>query len=135
MAELSLFLLSFLAATIVPFSSEAAFMVALSEGMATSHAMVAASSGNVLAIIFNYALGYFLSFKTQKKLSLSRVGRKAYDYGHKYGIFAMFFSFLPVIGDPLTLVAGVVRISFVWFLLIAGSLRVIRYYFLANLMV
>lgn len=130
MAELSLFFLSFLAATIVPFSSEAAFVVALSEGMKPLYAMVAASSGNVLAIVLNYALGYFLAEKTENKLLSSRAGKKAYKYGHKYGIFAMFFSFLPVIGDPLTLVAGFVRLPFLWFLLIAGSLRIARYYFL-----
>jgi len=36
-----------------------------------------------------------------------------------------------VIGDPLTLVAGVLRLKFVWFLLVAGSLRVARYYLLS----
>ncbi len=58
---------------------------------------------------------------------------KSLEFGHKYGYFALLLSWLPVIGDPLTLVAGVVRLQFVWFVLIAGSLRVLRYYFLTQI--
>jgi len=130
MAEVSLFISAFLAATILPFSSEALFVLALKNDMPTLNAMLAASSGNVLAIVFNYFLGYFLYTKTKDKLLTSKLGRFSYEKGHKYGYFALFLSWLPLIGDPLTIVAGLVRLKFVWFVLIAGSLRVIRYYFL-----
>jgi len=130
MSELALFVTAFLAATILPFSSEAAFLVAISNDMPTLNAMLAASSGNVLAIIFNYSLGYFLYTKTKTKLLSSKLGRLSYEKGHKYGYFALVFSWLPLVGDPLTIVAGLVRLRFVWFVLIAGSLRVLRYYFL-----
>ena len=130
MAEFALFSAAFLAATILPFSSEVAFVGALQSGMSTSHAMIAASSGNILAIILNYYLGYFLYEKTKKKLLSSKIGRRSYLFGHKYGYVALFFSWLPIIGDPLTLVAGLVRLKFVWFVIIAGSLRILRYYFL-----
>ena len=130
MAELTLFLTAFLAATILPFSSEAAFIVALQNDMPPLNAMFSASSGNVLAIVFNYYLGYFLYEKTKIKLLSSKLGNKSYTYGHKYGYWALLLSWLPLIGDPLTLVAGLVRLEFVWFVLIAGTLRVVRYYFL-----
>jgi membrane protein YqaA with SNARE-associated domain len=130
MAELALFVAAFGAATILPFSSEAAFVLALSNGMSNAHAMLFASSGNILAIILNYYLGYFLYEKTKTKLLSSRVGKKSLVFGHKYGYFALLLSWLPIIGDPLTLVAGLVRLKFVWFVIIAGSLRVLRYYFL-----
>ena len=133
MSELALFVTAFMAATILPFSSEAAFIVALKNDMPTLNVMLAASSGNVLAIVFNYYLGYFLYEKTKTKLLNSRVGKKSYEYGHKYGYFALLLSWLPLIGDPLTLVAGLVRLEFVWFVLIAGSLRVVRYYFLTTI--
>ena len=42
----------------------------------------------------------------------------------------MLLSWLPIIGDPLTLVAGLVRLKLVWFIVIAGALRIARYYFL-----
>jgi len=130
MAELTLFVTAFLAATILPFSSEAAFIVALQNDMPPLNAMFSASSGNVLAIVFNYYLGYFLYEKTKTKLLSSKLGNKSYTYGHKYGYWALLLSWLPLIGDPLTLVAGLVRLEFVWFVLIAGTLRVVRYYFL-----
>ena len=95
------------------------------------NAMFVASSGNILAIIANYWFGYWLYEKTKTKLTSSKTGTKSLEYGHKYGYFILLFSWLPVIGDPLTLVAGVVRLKFVWFIAIAGSLRVLRYYFLS----
>jgi membrane protein YqaA with SNARE-associated domain len=131
MAELALFFSAFLAATIVPFSSEVAFLTALTNDMPYLNAMFAASSGNILAIIANYWFGYWLYDKTKDKLQSSKSGQLSLDYGHKYGYFILAFSWLPVIGDPLTLVAGVLRLNFVWFVVIAGSLRITRYYFLA----
>ena len=133
MAEFALFVSAFLAATILPFSSEAAFVLALQNNMSVANAMLFASSGNILAIILNYALGYFLYEKTKTKLLSSKMGTKAYDYGHKYGYGALLLSWLPIIGDPLTFVAGLVRLQFFWFLLLAGSLRVLRYYFLTEI--
>jgi len=130
MPELALFFSAFLAATILPFSSEVAFLLALENGMTIPHAMVSASSGNILAIIVNYLLGYWLYEKTKTKLNSSKIGKKSLACGSKYGYFALAFSWLPVIGDPLTLVAGVVRLNFVLFIVIAGLLRIARYYFL-----
>ena len=73
MQELALFVTAFLAATILPFSSEAAFLVAISNDTPTLNAMIFASSGNVLAIIFNYYLGYFLYEKSKTKLLSSKI--------------------------------------------------------------
>lgn len=119
-----------MAATIFPFSSEVAFIAALSSGMTEVNALLFASSGNILAITLNYFLGYLLYEKSKTKLLRSKTGAKAYCYGHAYGYYALLLSWLPVIGDPLTLVAGIVRLRFVWFVLIAGTLRIARYYFL-----
>ena len=131
MTELALFFSAFLAATIFPFSSEVAFVAALANDMSVSNAMLFASSGNILAIIVNYWLGFWLYEKTKTKLLSSKTGTKAYVYGHRYGYFTLLLSWLPIIGDPLTLVAGVFRLKFVWFVIVAGGLRVARYYFLA----
>jgi len=134
MAEILLFLSAFLAATILPFSSEVAFSTAILSGMSPYSALFFASFGNILAIILNYFLGYFLYEKTKTKLQTSTIGVRALEYGHKYGYLALILSWLPIIGDPLTLVAGLVRLKFVWFVIIAGGLRIIRYY-LITLMV
>lgn len=125
---LGLFFTSFLAATLFPFSSEAALAAALAAGMDKLTALFAASCGNVLAILFNYALGYLLYEKTHTNLEHSKMGRKALSLGHRYGYGALLLSWLPVVGDPVTLVAGLVRLNVIWFLVIAGSLRVGRYW-------
>lgn len=130
MAEFALFISAFLAATILPFSSEATFLLAITNDMPIFNAMLSASSGNVLGVVVNYALGYFLYEKTKTKLFSSSIGKRAYSYGHKYGYVALLFSWLPIVGDPLTLVAGLVRLEFVWFVLLVATLRVGRYYFL-----
>ncbi|RLA71779.1 MAG: DedA family protein [Epsilonproteobacteria bacterium] len=95
--------------------------------------MLFASTGNILAIILNYWFGYWLYDKSKEKLNSTPRGAKSLEYGHRYGYFILLFSWLPVIGDPLTLVAGVVRLNFIWFVVIAGTLRVSRYYILTIL--
>jgi membrane protein YqaA with SNARE-associated domain len=133
MPEIALFFSAFLAATIFPLSSEATFLIAISNGMTIPHAMLSASLGNILAIVVNYALGYWLYEKTKTKLNSSKIGKKSLSYGVRYGYIALLLSWLPIIGDPLTLVAGVLRLKFIYFILIAGSLRVMRYYLLTNM--
>lgn len=133
MPELTLFITSFLSATLLPFSSEVAVFIAIENGVSIYNAIFFASFGNVLAIIFNYILGYFLYEKTKAKLLKTKIGRKTYIYGHKWGYFTLLFSFLPIVGDPITIVAGLFRLRFIWFILLAGSLRVFRYIVLTQL--
>lgn len=127
MIAFSLFISAFLAATILPFSSEVALFVAVENGLDKHTALLVASVGNILAIILNYYLGYVLYEKTKDKLLKSKSGKRAYHVGHNYGYYALLLSWLPIIGDPLTLVAGMVRLNFFYFLLIAASFRVARY--------
>lgn len=127
MAEIALFFSAFLAATLLPFSSEIAFVTALHSGMNTTTALIFASSGNVLAIMVNYGLGYWLREKTGEKITRSKSGMKALYLGERYGYWGLMLSWLPLIGDPLTLVAGMLRLNVMWFVVLAGSLRVLRY--------
>ena len=129
---LGLFLSAFLAATLLPFSSEAALAAALASGMDERTALIAASSGNILAILLNYLLGYWLFEKTHSRLERSVAGRKSLAWGHRYGYWVLLLSWLPVIGDPVTLVAGLVRLNVIWFLVIAGMLRIMRYWLIAQ---
>ena len=94
------------------------------------NALISASLGNILAIILNYFFGFWLYEKTKNKLRSSKIGRKSLYFGYKYGFYTLFISWIPIFGDPLTFVAGLLRIRFLWFLLIAGLLRVSRYYLL-----
>jgi len=126
--ELALFFWAFLAGTVLPFSSEVAFATALANDMPALNALFFASLGNILAIIVNYFLGIFLYTKTRLKLKSSKTGRRAIFFGKKYAYYSLFLSWLPVIGDPITLVAGMLKLKFIWFIIIAGGFRVLRYY-------
>lgn len=123
----ALFLSAFLAATLLPFSSEAAFAAALYSGMAPATALIAASSGNILAIILNFFLGFWLYGATRERLERSRFGRRALAWAHEKGYWALLLTPLPLIGDPITLAAGMARLNFFVFLAIAGLLRIARY--------
>jgi len=124
---LSLFGASFLAATILPFSSEIALIGAIQSGAKPYEALFVASLGNVLAIVCNYYLGYFLYEKTKTRLFRSKSSKKAYFLAHKYAYPSLFLSWLPLLGDPLTLAAGMFRVHFGIFIAIAGTLRILRY--------
>lgn len=129
--EWALFASAFLGATLLPLSSEAAFVLALANDMPLLNAMLFASSGNILAIILNYMFGYFLYEKMHTKLHKSSFGTKALKLAQRYGYGALLLSWLPLIGDPLTLAAGLFRVPFFYFILIAGSLRIARYLLLS----
>jgi len=94
------------------------------------NAIFFASVGNVLAIVLNYFLGYYFYEKMHKKLEKSTLGKNSLLVGHRYGYLLLPLSWLPLIGDPLTIVAGTLKINFFWFLLVAGGLRVGRYFLL-----
>lgn len=95
--------------------------------MNPQNALIYASLGNCLAVLFNYLLGYFLYRAMHEKVENSKVGKKAYALSHKYGYFALLLSPLPIIGDPVTIASGLIRLNIVWFILITFSLRIGRY--------
>ena len=131
-AYTTLFVIAFLAATILPFSSE----VVLAGLSATSSKkillLVVASFGNVLGSTFNWILGKYTRNLERKKwfpFSSSQL-QKASFWFTKYGKWSLLFAWLPVIGDPLTFIAGVVRMRIVPFLVLVTIGKVSRYLFI-----
>ena len=122
-----LFLISFLAATLLPLSSEAALSLALALGESPRHAFWIASTGNCLACLVNYGTGLLLRGVLLRKLAKKRSGRVAYRLIRKYGPISLFLSWAPVLGDPITLLAGIFRINFWLFVGLVFSLRMGRY--------
>jgi len=45
----------------------------------------------------------------------------------KYGLFSLFFAWVPIIGDPLTVIAGVLRIRLLWFVILVMAGKLMRY--------
>ncbi|MES2765884.1 MAG: YqaA family protein [Bacteroidota bacterium] len=129
-----LFLWSFLSATVLPLASEAAVVIAIQFGISKTDTVIWASAGNCLACVFNYYLGAYFRVKMQKKLEESRFGRKSLEWMQKYGLWSLLASWLPFIGDPLTIVAGIARVNFLWFVVIVFTLRIVRYIVVAGIM-
>ena len=130
MIYLSLFVISFLAATILPFSSE----LTLSGLMATSSfdnllLLVFASLGNILGSVVNWILGFYsrnLSTKRWFPFKDKQI-EKSSKWFNRFGRWSLLFAWVPIIGDPLTLVAGLLRVKFVEFLILVTIGKVSRY--------
>ncbi|MER9364951.1 DedA family protein [Mesorhizobium sp. M0518] len=129
-----LFLTAFVAATILPMQSEAALAgLLLTESYAPALLIVSASAGNVLGSIVNWWLGrgvdHFRDSKwfPVKPSALTRATR----WYQRYGRWSLLLSWLPLVGDPLTIVAGVLREPFWSFLVIVTIAKVGRYLALA----
>ncbi len=130
---LGLFLVSFLAATLVPLSSEAALVAGLAAGVPKAEALMACSLGNSLACVVNYGLGWFFREKMQARMESARSGRRAFAWMDRFGPWSLLGSWLPVVGDPMTVIAGIARVSFWLFVLVVLPLRVGRYLLIAGL--
>ncbi len=131
---LGLFLFCLMAATIIPISSEGVVAGAIMLKMNSFNVLFWASLGNILGIIVNYFFGLWIGRKwLETKITTSR--QKAYDIAHNYGWWSLLLSWLPIIGDPITIVAGVLRWNFLVFSIIVFSLRILRYYVLVFLLV
>ena len=118
---------AFVGATLVPISSEVAFVAALRLGLEPVSALVWASAGNTAGCIVNYALGRWGRDAFADRLSASRASRAAVRWLERWGAGALLLSWAPVIGDPLTVAAGVGRVRFGVFLVVVAALRVGRY--------
>ena len=127
----ALMLVSFIAATILPFSSAASLFVAMSVGMPISSALIACSIGNSAGCAFNYGLGYIIGKPLIPKLEKSKGGRKAIFYTQKYGTWSLLVTWTPILGDPITIAAGIFRINIIKFAIIVFSLRIIGYCIIA----
>lgn len=124
---------SFLAATLLPFSSEAGLTAALVAGVPVVPAVASASVGNCLAVLFNYWMGRRWGLPFVERAKKSRGGSAAVRAFEKYGMFSLFFTWLPIIGDPLTILAGVFRMDLTLFCGIVFSTRIMRYVVIAGL--
>ena len=130
MIYLSLFTISFLAATVLPFSSE----LTLAGLIATSNydnllLLIVASLGNVLGSVVNWALGFYSRNLTYKKwfpFQEAQIERSS-KWFIKFGKWLLLFAWVPIIGDPLTLVAGLLRVKFLEFLILVMIGKVSRY--------
>ncbi len=129
-----LFLAALIAATILPAQSEAALAALIAAGREPVWALVAvASLGNVLGSLINYVLGWFVTrFENRRWFPASREQiAKAEGWYRRYGKWSLLASWVPIIGDPLTVVAGVLRENVWVFLALVTVAKVGRYLVIA----
>ncbi|TKB15274.1 MAG: DedA family protein [Mesorhizobium sp.] len=129
-----LFLAAFVAATILPLQSEAVLVGLLLAGTHSPAALVlVATIGNVLGSAVNWLLGRGIDrFRDRKWFPAkpAALDRAAARY-HRYGRWSLLLSWAPVIGDPLTVMAGVLREPLWSFLAIVTIAKAGRYLALA----
>jgi membrane protein YqaA with SNARE-associated domain len=135
-AYLGLFLSAFGAATLLPLQSEAVLVALLLGGAhATWLLLAVATLGNVLGSWVNWLLGRSLEhYRHQRWFPVSDARlQQAQAWYARHGRWSLLLSWMPVIGDPLTLVAGVMREPLWRFLLIVTLAKGARYALLAAL--
>jgi len=129
-----LFFISFAAATLLPGGSEAYLLYLRSQDFSPFYLLAIATIGNTLGSFVNYILGKYAYDWSLKKgyIKILHV-TKAKTYFDKYGFIALLFSWLPVIGDPLTFVAGVLRYKLSFFFVLVVLSKFTRYVFILYL--
>ncbi|MCB1649359.1 MAG: DedA family protein [Pseudomonadales bacterium] len=124
-----LFLSAFIAATVLPFYSEAFLYVLLQSAPSALWPVLIATAGNVLGSCVNWWLGRgILHFRHRRWFYFNEEQIERAQRGfQRYGLWTLLFAWVPVIGDPLTLIAGVMRVRFRIFVLLVTIGKAARY--------
>jgi len=112
LSYLLMFVSAFLAATFLPFYSEVVLVSYLLEGKSFFWLWAAATLGNTMGAVFTWYLGrYLLHYQDRKWFPFSpgRLG-KAQQAFQRYGVWTLLFAWLPVGGDALPFIAGMMRV-------------------------
>src|SRR5690554_4275841 len=135
-AYLGLFLSALIAATLLPAQSEIVLAGLLALGDEPMWALIAvATVGNVLGSVINWVLGRYVEhFRDRRWFPVreSQLDRYQRTY-HRWGRWSLLLSWAPIIGDPLTVLAGVLREPLWSFVLIVLIAKLGRYLVVAGL--
>ncbi len=130
----SLFVTAFLAATIFPAQSETLLALLIVQKTHIVWLLVTvASIGNILGSCINWWLGTRIErFKDRRWFPVNKPSlEKAQLLYQRYGRWSLLLSWVPFIGDPLTIMAGILREKFLVFLLLVSVAKTGRYVVLA----
>jgi membrane protein YqaA with SNARE-associated domain len=125
----ALFLLSFLAATVIPLGSEWLVVTLILQSYQPEYVVAVATAGNYLGACTTYLVGLwgavFLITRVMR-IDQATLARARLLY-RRYGSWSLLFSWLPLIGDPLCLMGGALRINFILFSLLVVAGKLVRY--------
>ena len=124
-----LFAAAFLAATVLPFYSEIYFLKLLADGHEPVALWLTATTANTLGSMVNWALGfYLLKFKDKRWFYFNdRQIARGQHWFNRYGAWSLLFAWLPVGGDALTLIAGIMRVPLLLFVVLVAIGKSVRY--------
>jgi len=131
----TLFLLSFLASTLIPIGSEWLLVAMLLKGFDPVLTVSTATAGNTLGACTTYGIGiYGSAWVIRRLLRFDEFSRmRAERFYAKFGVWSLLFSWLPIVGDPLCLAGGLLRIHFGVFFMLVCTGKLMRYGLLAVL--
>ncbi|WP_210402947.1 YqaA family protein [Thalassospira sp. MCCC 1A01428] len=130
-----LFLSAFTSATLLPGSSEAVLAALVGAGNHDVRLLVmVATLGNVAGSLVNWLLGLAIErFRHARWFPVSeRDYQRSCAWFSRFGLWALLFAWLPVIGDPITLVAGAMRVRFLPFIILVTLGKAARYAMVAG---
>ncbi|NKB55747.1 MAG: DedA family protein [Alphaproteobacteria bacterium] len=127
---LGLFATAFLAATLIPVSSEVVLgALTAAEGFDIWLLVAVATAGNTLGSVINWLLGrYCLNWRDKRWFPIKPASLvRATERFNRYGLWSMLFAWLPIVGDPLTFAAGVLGVRFRIFVTLVAIGKATRY--------
>ena len=130
MSYLAVFLSAFVAATLLPAQSEAVLSFYILSAPQTVFALIlVATVGNVLGSVLNWVVGFYATrFQNRKWFPATPSQmQRAEKFYRKYGRYSLLLSWVPFIGDPITVIAGVLREPILSFLLLVTIAKSARY--------
>jgi len=126
---IGLFLGCFIAATIIPLASEAILIGFLIAGFDPYISWIMASVGNTLGGVTNYILGSLGKVKSLEKYFKNKEKfTRIKNSIEKYGVWMGLLTWLPIIGDPLTIFLGFFRVKFIPLLFTMLFAKTVRYF-------
>ncbi len=126
-----LFFSALISATLFPMGSEGLLLYDLTLNLNIYLLFSVATIGNTLGSVINYWLGLKgEEYLIQKKVLNEKKIEKAKKYFDKYGGYSLLFSWLPIIGDPITFIAGITKYNFKKFILLVLIAKGGRYLFI-----
>ena len=130
MDYLAVFASAFLAATLLPAASELVLVGTSTAADANLLALLAlASVGNTLGSVVNWLVGRYLwHWRDHRWFPIKpNALDRASLWFRKIGVWSLLFAWVPIVGDPLTLVAGLMRVRFPVFVVLVGIGKTMRY--------
>ncbi|MGX8712623.1 MAG: YqaA family protein [bacterium] len=132
-----LFLACLLAATILPFSSEAIVAGAMALGYDRWIIVLVATLGNTAGGMISFYMGWICKWEwLEKYFKIKRSKLESFrSHIEKYGVWAALLTWLPIVGDPLAIAMGFMRLNPLWTLIIMFVGKLVRYIATSGLLI